>query len=190
MEADPKDLQQTQAFLEGCKQQVVAAGVQPEAVETRALVALLGNSADVGGWGNVSRLAPHGLLPMLGAHRSWLPARLVTAGQAMHPSRLLKLFHRHSPASDGVPTLLSHTGMAGALLGSFAGASLSVAAAAARLTAGREIIRQAEACGCESLVMGSRGLGLSKKALMGLLGVGSGALRAGLSTPGAERCSA
>ncbi|KAL4435195.1 hypothetical protein ABPG77_001877 [Micractinium sp. CCAP 211/92] len=85
VEADPKDLQQTQAFLEGCKQQVVAAGVQPEAVETRALVALLGNSADVG----------------------------------------------------------------------------------------REIIRQAEACGCESLVMGSRGLGLSKKALMGLLGVGS-----------------
>ncbi|EFN52034.1 hypothetical protein CHLNCDRAFT_54617, partial [Chlorella variabilis] len=29
------------------------------------------------------------------------------------------------------------------------------------------------ACGCESLVMGSRGLGLSKKAIMGLLGVGS-----------------
>lgn len=84
VEADPRELEQTQAFLEGCKQEVVAAGVQAGAVETSALVAL-GNSADIG----------------------------------------------------------------------------------------REITRQAEACGCESLVMGSRGLGLSKKALMGLLGVGS-----------------
>lgn len=70
MEADPKDLQQTQAFLEGCKQQVVAAGVQPEAVETRALVALLGNSADVGAWGNASRLAPHVYCPC------WTPLSL------------------------------------------------------------------------------------------------------------------
>lgn len=76
------------------------------------------------------------------------------------------------------------------LLGSFVDACLSAAAAAARLTAGREITRQAEACGCESLVMGSRGLGLSKKALMGLLGVGSGAPRAGLSAPRAVRCCA
>lgn len=42
---------------------------------------------------------------------------------------------------------------------------------------GREITTHAEACGCESLVMGSRGLGLSKKALMTMLGVGSGGPR-------------
>lgn len=39
--------------------------------------------------------------------------------------------------------------------------------------AGREITKAAEECGCESLVMGSRGLGLSKKALFSMLGVGS-----------------
>lgn len=41
---------------------------------------------------------------------------------------------------------------------------------------GRELTSAAEQCGCESLVMGSRGLGLSKKALMTMLGVGSGEL--------------
>ena len=40
--------------------------------------------------------------------------------------------------------------------------------------AGRELTLQAEKCGCESLVMGSRGLGISKRALLATLGVGSG----------------
>lgn len=39
--------------------------------------------------------------------------------------------------------------------------------------AGRAITQHAADCGCESLVVGSRGLGLSKKALMSLMGVGS-----------------
>lgn len=85
VEADPKELVATQAFLEECRQLVVAEGVPAVAVTAEPLVALLGNSADVG----------------------------------------------------------------------------------------RELTSHAEACGCESLVMGSRGLGMSRKALMGLLGVGS-----------------
>jgi hypothetical protein len=42
--------------------------------------------------------------------------------------------------------------------------------------AGGEIVRHAKDCGCESPVIGSRGLGLSKKAVASLLGVGSGGL--------------
>ncbi|KAI7837136.1 hypothetical protein COHA_009014 [Chlorella ohadii] len=48
-----------------------------------------------------------------------------------------------------------------------------VAVANSAADTGREITTHADACGCESLVMGSRGLGLSKKALMTMLGVGS-----------------
>jgi nucleotide-binding universal stress UspA family protein len=43
-------------------------------------------------------------------------------------------------------------------------------------TAGRVIVRYASECGCETVVVGSRGLGLSRRALLDLFGVGSGAL--------------
>lgn len=48
-----------------------------------------------------------------------------------------------------------------------------VAVANSSVDTGRQIANHAESCGCESLVMGSRGLGLSKKALLTLMGVGS-----------------
>ncbi|PSC70296.1 universal stress family [Micractinium conductrix] len=53
------------------------------------------------------------------------------------------------------------------------GATVLVAAAGSSADVGREITHTAEACGCESLVMGSRGLGLGKKAMLSMLGVGS-----------------
>ncbi|KAI7843143.1 hypothetical protein COHA_003314 [Chlorella ohadii] len=51
--------------------------------------------------------------------------------------------------------------------------SIVVASAGDSRSIGREISNYAEDCGCETVVMGSRGLGITKRALFNLLAVGS-----------------
>lgn len=156
--------------------------MQAGAVETSALVAL-GNSADIGGCGT-----PPGWAPASSAGRCMQQGAHAQLGRAMRPGQwsiLLLLCVSASRAAPHAPAMPKRGDTARAPLASRTGASKPPERGCCprpcghTAAAGREITRQAEACGCESLVMGSRGLGLSKKALMGLLGVGSGALPRG-----------
>ena len=155
-----------------CPPQVVAAGVKAEAVATDALVAAASSSADTGGrffffFGCGERLVgwvrrvlscsgragsqgcprPHPAVPCPAPPTSCVP---------QPPSAGRGVARRASPPRSRPPDGTSRN------------------ASPPSSGAGREIARHAEACGCESLVMGSRGLGLSKRALLATLGVGSG----------------